>query len=135
MEVLDVNGLQRQVAIFPESVPYVVDDLRAAHVEFFVAPAVSHTDDQLLLAFVRAFIATLLVIMVMDAFGMLGYVAFALAMMPQLWEAWGTAVLLGWERTLDEWKGKGQQQSEAIPVRIDEDKECKDEEDYSTTEF
>lgn len=39
IEVLDVNGLQRRVEIFPAAAPLLVDDLREAHVPFFIASA------------------------------------------------------------------------------------------------
>jgi len=39
IEVLDVNGLQRRVEIFPAVAPLLVSDLQEAHVTFFVASA------------------------------------------------------------------------------------------------
>ena len=68
VEVLDVNGLQRRVLIFPEMSPLLVEDMHKAHVPFFVAPA-PWEPPEIVIAVARAFILTLIVIAMIDAFG------------------------------------------------------------------
>lgn len=128
VEVLDTNGLQRQVAIFPESVPYIVEDLRKADVDFFVAPA-PEPAPAALVHFAQAFIATLLVIMLLDALGMLGMVAFAMSVLFEGVCRYADAVGEGWELTVADMKNAiVPQQSdyddaglEPIPVRADDE--------------
>jgi len=68
VEVLDVNGLQRKIDIFPEVAPLLVKDMHAEHIDFFVAPA---PEPSPLVPFARAFVFTLLVVWIIDALGML----------------------------------------------------------------
>ena len=67
VEVLDVNGLQRRVDIFPPVVDLLVDDLHAEHVPFFVAPEPVPSP---IVPFVQAFLATLFVLWVIVVLGM-----------------------------------------------------------------
>ena len=68
VEVLDQNGLQRRIDVFPPAASLLVKDLHEEHVEFFVAPV---KQPSLLVPFDRAFVLTLLVIFLIDALGML----------------------------------------------------------------
>jgi hypothetical protein len=70
VEVLDVNGLQRRVEIFPEVEPLLVQDLHEAHVPFYVAPQPSEPN-VMLVAFARAFSLTMLVMLIIGALGMM----------------------------------------------------------------
>ncbi|KAL1518451.1 hypothetical protein AB1Y20_002743 [Prymnesium parvum] len=69
VEVLDVNGLQRRVEIFPDIAPVLVDSCRKGHVSFFVLP--DQTANPMLVAFARSFVLTLVVILVIDALGLM----------------------------------------------------------------
>ena len=132
VEVLDTNGLQRSVQIFPEATPYLVEDLRAAKVDFFVAPIDSvqtgETVQTLFVAFITAFVSTMLVIQVLSALGMLWMVVFALGVMYDMLTRYADAVGEGWKLTVAEWEAawetnfgrKQQNQAGAIPVFIDD---------------
>jgi len=134
--VLDMNGLQREVEIFPEVVPYLIDDLRASRVDFFVAPPPQQFP-AIILALARATIATMLVIAFMDVLGLLGLVVFAWTVIFEMLGLWAVAVGEGWELTLADARkaifgadddeaepeppqsGPEQAQSDAIPVRVE----------------
>lgn len=134
VEVLDINGLQRSVAIFPEAVPYLVTDMRQAEVEFYVAPPLSGQKVNPLVPFLSAFMATLFMLLVLEAFGMLGMVLFAWAMIFEQLAAFADDVGAGWAMTLDDVKvalkmkprdveadASAAQQGEAIPVLIEDE--------------
>ena len=117
--------------IFPEAVPSLIGDLRASHVDFFVAPPPEHFP-AFVLALCRATIATMLVIAFMDVLGLLGLVVFAWAVMFEMMEAWAVAVGEGWELTLADARTAvfggddggaepepEQAQAEAIPVLVE----------------
>merc|ERR1719473_2332733 len=124
VEVLDMNGIQRSVAIFPQAVPVLVDDMRDNGVDFFVAPPVAENPDALII-FTRAFVGTLIVVMIIDAMGMLGMVAFAGLIMLQMLSDWVDAVGEGWNRTAKDVKNafvrKEEPQGKAIPVLVDDE--------------
>ena len=67
IEVLDINGLQRRVDLFPAAVPGVIDELHREHVEFFVAPAPN--TDAFVPRLVRSVLCTMVVIWVIDLLG------------------------------------------------------------------
>lgn len=69
VEVLDTNGLQRRVDIFPGVTDVLVQDLREEHVDFFVAP-VRPPAAPLLIAMAQAFIATMCLLAVINILGM-----------------------------------------------------------------
>lgn len=123
------TGLQREVEIFPEAVPSLMGDLRASHVDFFVAPRPQEFPT-IVIALCRATIATMLVVAFMDVLGLLGLVVFAWAVMLEMLEAWAVAVGEGWELTLADARkavfgggGSGsepeQAQADAIPVLVE----------------
>ena len=127
VEVLDTNGLQRTVQIFPEAVPYLMDDLRETHTEFFVVPPPSRAPT-LFVAFARGFIATSIVVAIIDCLGMLGLVMFAMSVMFDQMEAYACAVGDGWKLTLADAKNALLPQREAfeleaqgIPVLVDDE--------------
>jgi hypothetical protein len=70
VEVLDYNGLQRRVHIFPDMTPMLVEDLHEAHIPFYIAPA-PWQPPIFLVAFLRALTLTLLVIASIAALGMM----------------------------------------------------------------
>jgi len=136
VEVLDVNGLQRSVMIFPEATPYLVDDLREAKVSFYVAPqdsvATWKAAETLLVAFATAFVSTLLVLQVLSALGMLWMVLFAMSVMYEGLARYADAVGEGWELTVAEWRAAWNRfagielseqhpQDAALPVLIDDE--------------
>lgn len=67
-EVLDTNGLQRKVVLFPPATPVLVQDLHDAGVPFFVAPV---HEPSPLVPLAQAFIMTMIVIMLIDVLGMM----------------------------------------------------------------
>ncbi|EOD24256.1 hypothetical protein EMIHUDRAFT_116035 [Emiliania huxleyi CCMP1516] len=70
VEVLDSNGLQRRVAIFPGVAPILLQDLRSEKLPFFVVPERPQAPS-VVLAFARGFVSMLVVILVINALGML----------------------------------------------------------------
>eukprot|EP00966_Prymnesium_polylepis_P000870 19737-Prymnesium_polylepis.1 len=68
VEVVDVNGLARQIPIFPEATPPLIAELRAAHVDFEVLPAPPPASPPAPLA--RALVSTFLMIAIISALGM-----------------------------------------------------------------
>ena len=148
VEVLDVNGLQRSVKIFPEAVPYLVGDLRDAHVDFYVAPPLEHEVSPLV-PFLSAFCATLVMLMIFEALGLLGMVLFAWGMMLESLTQWADDVGKGFELTVAEWTKGGAagaapggatdeaaQQGEAIPVLIEDEQQQQQQQqqhDFSST--
>jgi len=70
IEVLDVNGLQRRVKIFPEVAPLLVEDLHNEHVPFFVAPPPPAPFPPIVIAFVEAILLTLLTLIAIDVLGL-----------------------------------------------------------------
>jgi len=67
-EVLDTNGLQRKVVLFPPATPVLVQDLHDAGVPFFVAPV---HEPSPLVPLAQAFVMTMIVIMLIDVLGMM----------------------------------------------------------------
>ena len=60
VEVLDTNGLQRSVQIFPEATPYLIEDLRAGNAAFYAVPQDSTPEaTKFLVAFATALVSTL----------------------------------------------------------------------------
>lgn len=130
VEVLDTNGLQRSVQIFPEATPYLIEDLRAGKASFYVAPQDSTPEaTTFLVAFATALVSTMLVVQVLSALGMLWMVVFALSIMAEELTRFAVAVGEGWELTVSEWRaaivaslgGRPEEQSEGVPVYIDDD--------------
>ena len=131
VEVLDTNGLQRSVQIFPEATPYLIEDLRAGKASFYVAPQDSSSDfTTFMVAFATAFVSTMLVVQVLSALGMLWMVVFALAVMGEELTRFAVAVGEGWELTVSEWRAAlvaylggpaEREQPESLPIYIDDD--------------
>ena len=134
VEVLDTNGLQRSVQIFPEAVPYLVSDMREADVDFYVAPPLSGQKVNPLVPFLSAFIATMFMLLLLEALGMLGMVLFAWAMIFEQLGTFADDVGVGWAMTLDDVKvalkmkprdvkadSAASPQGEAIPVLIEDE--------------
>jgi len=78
VEVLDVNGLQRRVEIFPEAAPLLVSDLHAAHVPFYVASAPKPSP---LLPLLHAFALTMTVMWIIAILGMMDSFVFGCIIM------------------------------------------------------
>jgi len=115
VEVLDQNGLQRRIDVFPPAASLLVKDLHEEHVEFFVAPV---KQPSLLVPFARAFVLTLLVIFLIHALGMLPAFLFGCMIVGAemlrlgqeldifLMEAWGGLegiLAAGWSRHHASW--------------------------------
>jgi hypothetical protein len=143
VEVLDINGLQRRVEIFPDVAPMLVDDLHAAHVPFFVAPA-PEPFAPALVAFARAFVLMLVVLALIDALGLMDQFLWGVMLVGAGWMHILSQLAALLEEALDSASaytadGKrrhdeslaallaaigltgGQSRGEAIRVRVDED--------------
>lgn len=83
VEVLDINGLQRKVDIFPAVAPMLVEDLHREHVPFFVAP--DPPDHTMMVAFARSFVLTISVIFLIEVFGLMEYFIFGLVIVGNAW--------------------------------------------------
>lgn len=127
VEVLDTNGFQRPVDIFPAAVPTLVEDLRNSQVDFFVAPPLSEPEQiSPLSVFAHAFVMTLIAVWLLQAFGMLGFVAFAMAIAIEGLTVWAELVGKGWELTVQDLKRsfaqvRGGARQERVPVLIESD--------------
>ena len=131
VEVLDTNGLQRRVQIFPEVTSVLVDDLREAHVPFFVATSNKIEFPPILIAYAHAVVLTLLVIWMIEAMGMMEEFVFGMilvgnglmALAAELDEAM-TAAFDDVQNALSvQRNGQTQTQVELLPVRVETDDE------------
>ena len=70
VEVLDTNGLQRRVQLFPAAAPLIVHDLHEQRVEFFVIPA---REPSPFVPLAKALISVLFIVWVIEALGFMEY--------------------------------------------------------------
>lgn len=130
VEVLDTNGLQRQVALFPEAMPYLVDDLKAANVHFFVFPETTPamTAAAFLATLGQALFASAFFLVLCRWFGMLEPMIFVMSLLPWVMTMYAEAVAAGFELTVLDAKAALGMQPEAKAIRVPaEKKERKDE--------
>lgn len=83
VEVLDRNGIQRRVDLFPGADALLVKDLHEEHVDFFVAPEPTPSP---LVPFAQGLLAMMIILFVMELLGMKQAFVFGLYI-------WGSAMI------------------------------------------
>jgi hypothetical protein len=99
VEVLDCNGIQRAVEIFPQAAPILMDDMREADVYFYVAPPLSR-EPSMAEHLAIAFATTCAVLLVFKALGVLELAIFGWMVMGEMIMSFARDVAHGAELTL-----------------------------------
>lgn len=87
VEVMDTDGLERRVDIFPEAQSMLVADLRQEHIPLYVAPQPKPTHSPALIILARAWLLTILVVALIDLAGFMPEFIFGCMIVGAIWAA------------------------------------------------